>query len=81
MPTGDNTNDQNPYREYNIFFSSNSCNIITATNRAKADCPKGYVFCNKTSSTLLADRKMTFIDAVEHCGKLNTTICMLNMQL
>ena len=22
---------------------------------------------------------MTFVDAVEHCGKLNTTICKLNM--
>ena len=79
LPTVDDMNNQNRYREYNILFSSNSCNFITATNRAKTDCPKGHVFCNKTSSPLLADTKMTFVDAVEHCGKLNTTICKLNM--
>ena len=82
MPNGDNTMiriDQNRYREYNILFSSNSCNFITATDRAKTDCPKGYVFCNKKSSPLLVDREMTFVEAVEHCGKLNTSICMLNL--
>ena len=61
------------------FFSSNSCNFITATNRAKTDCPKGYVFCNSTSKPLLADEKMIFNDAVDHCERLFTTICKLNI--
>ena len=61
------------------FFSSNSCNFITATNRAKTDCPKGYVFCNITSKPLLADEKMIFNDAVDHCERLFTTICKLNI--
>ena len=67
------------YRENYYFFSSNSCNFITATNRAKTNCPEGYVFCNITSKPLLADSTMTFKDAVDHCERLNTTICKLNI--
>ena len=64
------------YRETINFFSSNSCNFITATSRAKNNCPKGYVFCKrKNSSKILQDKKMTFAEAVDHCENLNSTIC------
>lgn len=78
LPTGVDSNNPNyvlRYREHYNFFSSNSCNFITATDRAKTDCPEGYVFCNQSSKPMLADRKMTFKDAVDHCRRLNTTIC------
>ena len=82
LPTGVNRNNPNyilRYRENYNFFSSNSCNFITATNRAKTDCPEGYVFCNKSSKPMLVERQMTFMDAVDHCQRLNTTICEQNI--
>ena len=51
---------------------------ISATYRAKLDCPIGYVICkndNFDSDLTLFDRKMTFNEAKLHCKDLNSTIC------
>ena len=68
-------NQTTPYRETYNFFSSNSCNFVTATHRAKNDCPIGHVFCNITSKPMLAKHEMTYVEAVDYCKSHNTTIC------
>ena len=49
---------------------------MSATDKAKFDCPTGYVICENSSSDLdVFDWKMTFTEAQIHCKGLNSTIC------
>ena len=49
---------------------------LQATDKAKFDCPTGYVICkNITSDLELAAWKKTFAEAQNHCDHLNSTIC------
>ena len=71
---------ENTSREhyYYNFFSSNSCNFVTGSSRAKEDCPKGYVLCKNDTDPVgftLFEFLVTFKEAVIRCKELNTTIC------
>ena len=49
---------------------------MSATHKAKFDCPTGYVICQNLSSNLeLFALKKTFSEAQFHCDHLNSTIC------
>ena len=49
---------------------------MPATDKAKFDCPTGYVICKNLSSELeLYALKTTFAEAQNHCDHLNSTIC------
>ena len=72
--------DHFPSREtiYYNFFSSNSCNFLSGSSRAKEDCPKGYVLCKNATEPAgftLFESLVTFKDAEIKCKALNTTIC------
>ena len=61
------------------FFSSNSCNLVTATYRKKYNCPLGYVICKDANDDLtLSKTKMTFDQAQIQCQNLNSTICKIS---
>ena len=50
--------------------------VISATHKAKYDCPTGYVICRNLSSHLqLYALHKTFAEAQTHCDHLNSTIC------
>ena len=50
--------------------------FMPATDKAKFDCPTGYVICKNLSSELkLYALKTTFAEAQIHCDHLNSTIC------
>ena len=58
------------------FFSSNSCNLATATDRKKNNCPFGYFICKYANGGLtFIKTKMTFDQAKIQCQNLNSTIC------
>ena len=66
------------------FFSSNSCNLVTATYRKKYNCPLGYVICKYNDfngSLKLMETKMTFDEAKIQCQNLNSTICKISETL